>query len=244
MIKYEFEYDIALSFAGEEREYVEIVAGELKKQDIKVFYDQYEKTNMWGKNIYEYLAEVYSKKSLFCVIFISEEYAKKIWTHHELKSALSRAIRQKEEYILPAKFDDTEITGFEDVSYIDLKDYSPYKFAELVIDKIKKSDINNLEERLMNYIPTYKKFNYRLEYKEISILTRLDESRVKHQAINKISLDLGEEKEFVRSKLELLKDKGLVDLVDRPAGKKWIITFDGREYLKYYYHELDESSGA
>jgi len=44
-----FEYDVALSFAGEDRVYVEKVAKYLKEKGIKVFYDDYEKTGLWGK---------------------------------------------------------------------------------------------------------------------------------------------------------------------------------------------------
>jgi len=39
-----FEYDVALSFAGEDRAYVEKVAKYLKEKSIRVFYDKYEKT--------------------------------------------------------------------------------------------------------------------------------------------------------------------------------------------------------
>jgi len=84
-----YEFDIALSFAGEDRYYVEIVAKELKNNKIKVFYDKYNKIDMWGKNLHDHLAEVYSKKALFCIIFISEYYAQKVWTNHERRSAQS-----------------------------------------------------------------------------------------------------------------------------------------------------------
>ncbi len=42
-------YDIALSFAGENREYVDMVARLLKEKGISVFYDSFEKANMWGE---------------------------------------------------------------------------------------------------------------------------------------------------------------------------------------------------
>lgn len=44
-------YDIALSFAGENREYVDKVAKLLKDKGISVFYDLFEKANMWGKDL-------------------------------------------------------------------------------------------------------------------------------------------------------------------------------------------------
>ena len=45
------EYDVALSFAGEDREYVEAVASALQQAGVKVFYDQYEEVELWGKNL-------------------------------------------------------------------------------------------------------------------------------------------------------------------------------------------------
>ena len=46
-----YEYDVALSFAGEDREYVEQVALFLKKKNIAVFYDYFEEVDLWGKNL-------------------------------------------------------------------------------------------------------------------------------------------------------------------------------------------------
>ena len=58
-----FDYDVALSFAGEDREYVEDVATFLKDVGIKVFYDKFEADNLWGKNLYDHLyASVYNVK--------------------------------------------------------------------------------------------------------------------------------------------------------------------------------------
>ena len=50
-----FIYDVALSFAGEDRKYVEEVASFLKKNKIAVFYDYFEEENLWGKNLISYL---------------------------------------------------------------------------------------------------------------------------------------------------------------------------------------------
>jgi TIR domain len=36
------EYDVALSFAGEDREYVEAVASSLQQAGVSVYYDRYE----------------------------------------------------------------------------------------------------------------------------------------------------------------------------------------------------------
>jgi hypothetical protein len=138
-----FEYDVALSFAGEDRVYVEKVADYLKENGVKVFYDDFEKIDLWGKNLYEYLDSIYREKSRYCVMFFSSSYAKRIWTNHERKSAQARAIKEKGEYILPARFDKTEIPGIiPTVGYIDLRSLEPEEFGELIIKKLKKGTTN------------------------------------------------------------------------------------------------------
>jgi hypothetical protein len=132
-------YDVALSFAGEDREYVEEVADYLKRKGIKVFYDKYEEVNMWGKNLVEYLESVYRNNSRYCVIFISKHYINKAYPTYERRSALAKAVQGREEYILPARFDDTEVPGIlPTVNYVDLRQKSPADLSQMVITKISK----------------------------------------------------------------------------------------------------------
>ena len=46
-----YEYDVALSFAGEDRKFVEDCAEILRSLNINVFYDNYEKEVLLGKNL-------------------------------------------------------------------------------------------------------------------------------------------------------------------------------------------------
>lgn len=47
-----YDYDVTLSFAGEDRAYVEKVAAALYSLGIRVFYDRYEQVDLWGKDLY------------------------------------------------------------------------------------------------------------------------------------------------------------------------------------------------
>lgn len=130
-------YEVALSFAGEDRDYVEQVARELRGRGISVFYDGYEETTLWGKNLYDHLRYIYSEAANFTVMFISEFYGKKLWTNHERESAQSRAFGERREYILPARFDDTVIPGLlKTVGYVDLREKTPKESTELVAAKL------------------------------------------------------------------------------------------------------------
>ena len=137
MGKKDFEYDVCLSFAGEQRGYVEQVADKLKSRGVRVFFDDYAKAELWGKDLYSHLDKIYQYLCRYCILFASKEYADKVWTSHERRSAQARALKEKQEYILPARFDDTPIPGLPDtVHYIDLKQTSPSDFAGLALQKL------------------------------------------------------------------------------------------------------------
>jgi len=131
-------YDVALSFAGEDREFVERAASAMRSKGIRVFYDRYEEAELWGKNLYTHLRDVYEKQASFTVIFISRHYAAKLWTNHERESAQSRAFEERREYILPARFDDTAVPGLPStVGYIDLREKTPEQLTVLIDQKLK-----------------------------------------------------------------------------------------------------------
>jgi hypothetical protein len=145
-----FAYDVGLSFAGEDREYVEEVATTLKAYGVDVFYDDFERAALWGKDLYEYLDNVYRAQCRFCVVFISEHYLKKPWPRHERRSAQARALADSSEYVLPARFDDTEVPGIlTTTGFIDLRTESPADVAVLIAQKLGKfSEIEALVAEL------------------------------------------------------------------------------------------------
>lgn len=133
----EHEYDVCLSFAGEQRDYVHSVAETLKANGIRVFYDGYEEVNLWGKDLTERLDEVYQNGARHCVIFVSADYEKKMWTSHERRSAFARALKDSSDYLLPVRFDNTPIPGLRDsIGFIDLRHRTPEALANLIIRKV------------------------------------------------------------------------------------------------------------
>jgi hypothetical protein len=141
-------YHVALSFAGEDREYVKRVAQHLKDNGVNVFYDEFEDTNLWGKNLYDYLADVYENRATYIVMFVSKSYNKKLWTNHERKAAQARAFKEHREYILPAKFDEeVEIPGLlSTTAYIPLNNLEPEEFGKKIIQKLQEVGILYPEE--------------------------------------------------------------------------------------------------
>ncbi|WP_278994877.1 toll/interleukin-1 receptor domain-containing protein [Prevotella melaninogenica] len=137
-MKRKIEYDIALSFAAEDRGYVDDVANILRSKGIRVFYDKFEEANLWGKNLYDYLSDIYANKAYYIIMFISKNYCNKLWTNHERVAMQSRAFQEEhQEYILPAKFDDTKIPSLPPtVGYISLEDKQPADFCEIILKKL------------------------------------------------------------------------------------------------------------
>ncbi len=135
----EFKYDIALSFAGENRAYVEKIAQSLTDEGINVFYDKFETANLWGKDLYQYLSDIYKNKAKYCVIFVSEQYKEKVWTRHELKNAQNRAFLDNREYILPIFIDDVKLDGLNDtIGYVRASEFTQHEIVNLIISKLGK----------------------------------------------------------------------------------------------------------
>ncbi|NMJ42808.1 TIR domain-containing protein [Roseomonas sp. JC162] len=133
-------YQVALSFAGEQRDYVSRVADALAAKHIAVFYDRFEANALWGKDGAEYFHQIFAHDSQFVVMFISTEYVSKSWTRHERRAAISRQMESDEEFILPVRFDETPVPGLPaTLQYLDANRYSP---AELAVEIAKKVGIS------------------------------------------------------------------------------------------------------
>lgn len=154
-VKMTYEYDVALSFAGEDRKFVEECAEILRSLNINVFYDNYEKDVLLGKNLYNYLADIYQNRARFAVVFVSKSYKEKRWTKHELEYITARKFKRDEEYLLPVKLDQTELdeipltTGY-------LQGDAPINVAVTIAKKVNpKLDLELMLSELKYHLPNY-----------------------------------------------------------------------------------------
>ena len=130
-------WDVALSFAGAQRAYVGQVAAMLKAQGVRCFYDEDEQVRVWGTYLAEELPQIYAQESAAVVVFISADYAGRDWTRLERRAAFSRAVAEAGVFVLPARFDDSELPGLlPDMVTADLRRYTPAQFADLVAAKL------------------------------------------------------------------------------------------------------------
>lgn len=129
-------YDVALSFAGEQRPFVSQVAATLRDGGASVFYDG--DADLWGKDLTKELERVYRSGSRFVVIFVSKEYVQKAWPNLERQHALAGRIERMDDSVLPARFDPIPLPGLPvTVGYLDIGTRSPQQLAELVLAKLK-----------------------------------------------------------------------------------------------------------
>lgn len=71
-----YEYDVALSFAGEDRKFVKDCAEILRALNINVFYDNYEKEVLLGK-IYTVTQQMSIKIKLVLLLFLFQNHIRK-----------------------------------------------------------------------------------------------------------------------------------------------------------------------
>ena len=133
-----YEYDFALSFAGENRDIAEKMANELPLYGAKVFYDKFKEADLIGKKLSTYFQDTYGSKSRYVIVLISKEYQIKDWTNFELKIAREEAKIRSSEFILPVKLDDTPILGIhDDIGYVDYRENGLKGTVNLLIEKLK-----------------------------------------------------------------------------------------------------------
>jgi hypothetical protein len=133
----EYDFDVAVSFAGEDRTLVAEIVDKLKDQQVSVFYDQDFVSDMWGENLADYLHEVYRRRARFALIFISRHYGTQMWTRHERQSAQDRALNQPTPYLLPLRLDDTELPGLAStVGYLDAREKTVDEIVAALLRKV------------------------------------------------------------------------------------------------------------
>ncbi len=133
----EWRWDVALSFAGAQRDYVGQVAEALRARGVRCFYDADEQIELWGRYLAEELPTIYGEQAAAVVVFVSTEYVARNWTRLERRAALARAVSERREYVLPARFDDTPLPGLlSDMVTVDLRGRTPQQFAAMIATKL------------------------------------------------------------------------------------------------------------
>jgi hypothetical protein len=131
------DFDFAVSFAGEDREYVAGIVAKLKDRDASVFYDLDHVSEIWGENVVDFLQAVYARQARFAIVFVSRHYVDNVWTRYERQSAQDRALQQSSPYLLPVRLDDTDLPGLHStIGYLDAREIGVDGIVEAAMRKL------------------------------------------------------------------------------------------------------------
>lgn len=134
-----FTWDVAVSFAGEDREIAKQFRDECKEHGIQVFYDFDQQAVLWGNDLSKVLTEVYRNDAQFMVIIISKDYPEKDWTNFEFVNGKDAEKERPLEYLLPVRLDDTHIVGLkETIGIIDLRKQTIKEVVNVLTEKIEE----------------------------------------------------------------------------------------------------------
>ena len=142
----EYEFDFALSFAGENRQLAELIASQLQTFDCAVFYDEWFEANYLGKAWHKSFMRIFGEQSRFVVCILDKNHAEKIWPTFERECFTPRVA---EAAVIPIYVDDTPIAGIpKDIIGIPFRNYVAFgvDLPNKVTDEIVFKLIERLED--------------------------------------------------------------------------------------------------
>lgn len=104
----DFEYDFAISFAGEHRSLAREISTQLGAMDCRVFFDENFESNFLGGAWSEKFEAIFGKEARLVVCLLDANYRSKIWPTFERECFLPR-IKEKE--VIPVFLDETAFVG-------------------------------------------------------------------------------------------------------------------------------------
>ena len=144
-------YDVALSFAGEDRSIAREIAESLKKEKISVFFDEHSSAELWGRNLFDYLEKVYTDSKL-CIVLLSKPYSDKQWTHTEFRNLLAHSRSRPSFSILPLRIGDAPLPqDFASVAYVQWDSVSSQELAQMVKKRLTALTPTEPETRQENF---------------------------------------------------------------------------------------------
>jgi hypothetical protein len=103
-----YQYDVAISFAGENRELARFIAESLEELDVPIFFDEQFEANFLGKTWARQFQEIFSEKSRLVVCILDKHHLEKIWPTFERELFMPRIA---EESVIPIFLDGTKFPG-------------------------------------------------------------------------------------------------------------------------------------
>jgi len=138
-VKRQKRFRVALSFPGEVRTDVKVVADDLANAlgNESVFYDKNFKAELARPNLDVYLQNIYSKDCDLVVIWACQDYAKKKWCGIEWRAIRSIINDRRDDEVMIIKMGDFSIDGlFDHDGYIDGLQHSGKEIAQFILERL------------------------------------------------------------------------------------------------------------
>lgn len=142
----EYQFDFAISFAGENRGLAKLIADQLDLFDCAVFYDEYFEANYLGKAWHKSFTEIFGEQSRFVVCLLDKHHVEKIWPTFERECFTPRI---PDAAVIPIYLDDAPVPGVpKDIVGIPFKNYAALgaDLANKVTDEIVFKLFERLED--------------------------------------------------------------------------------------------------
>lgn len=104
----DFEFDFAISFAGENRDIARLITKQLEILDCSVFFDEAFEANYLGKTWRSQLEEIFKNKARLVIPLLDKHHCEKIWPTFERECF---APRIADGAVIPIYLDDTSFPG-------------------------------------------------------------------------------------------------------------------------------------
>jgi hypothetical protein len=132
-------FDVSLSFPGDVREYVELVARHLERQigPNSYFYDNNFKAQLARPSLDVLLQDIYRDRSKLIVVFIGEQYQDKKWCGVEFRAIKDVLFNKQHNKIMYIRMDNGKVDGvFNTDGYIDATNHRPEEIASFIVERI------------------------------------------------------------------------------------------------------------
>lgn len=130
-----FKYDVAFSYASQDKNYVARVAAVLQDANVRAFYDSFEPGSLTETNIYTFSQQVYGEMSRYIIIFYSSHYRDKHWPVYELQCSTKHAQEKEMENIILVNLDGTRVPHIKGiVTDFNSTRTSPEAFAKYFLE--------------------------------------------------------------------------------------------------------------
>ena len=135
----EHRFDVALSFPGEARTYVEQVAKHLERLlgPDRYFYDRNYTAQLARPSLDTFLQAIYRERSRMVVVFAGGDYQRKDWCGIEFRAVREIINLREHDRIMFVRMDNGEVDGiFGHDGYVDARTHEPVDVAEFIAERV------------------------------------------------------------------------------------------------------------